>query len=242
MNRTVGDGSDIASVAALLGDASRAAMVTALMDGLRLPATELARIAGVSKSTASEHLARLVDSGLLDTERCGRHTYYRVADPLVGRALEALAVIAPQRRPNSLRSVRRHEELGRARLCYDHLAGHLGVAVTDALRQRGLLYERDAALEVDQAAWDAHVPLDVTCDAARKGRRPLARGCVDWTVRRHHLAGALGAKLAARMFDLGWIQRRREKERAIVVTDVGLHGMREVFDFDDSTLQALAPA
>lgn len=239
MSRTVDDGPDVALVAALLGDASRAAMVTALMDDLRLPASELARIAGVSKSTASEHLGRLVEHGLLATERCGRHTYYRVADPVVGHALEALAVLAPRRRPNSLRSVRRQDELARARLCYDHLAGRLGVLITDALRQRGLLKEEAGELRLVQAAWDADPPLGVTCATVRAGRRPLVRGCVDWTVRRHHLAGALGAALAHRMFDLEWIQRRRDRERAIGLTPDGTRGVRDAFGLDDTQITAV---
>ena len=239
MSRTVDDGPDIAHVAALLGDASRAAMVTALMDDLRLPASELARIAGVSKSTASAHLGRLVDSGLLATERCGRHTYYRVADPEVGHALEALAVLAPRRRPTSLRAVRRQDELARARLCYDHLAGWLGVSITDALRHRGLLREEAGALSLVTAAWDADPPLGISSQRVRAGRRPLVRACVDWTVRRHHLAGALGAALAHRMFDLGWIQRRRDKERALVLTDRGVGEVKKAFGLDDTQLTAV---
>lgn len=227
------DAPDIAFVAGLLGDSSRAAMVTALMDDLRLPASELARIAGVGKSTASEHLGRLVDNGLLATERCGRHTYYRITDPLVGQALETLAVLAPQREPNSLRSVRRQDELARARLCYDHLAGRLGVAIADALRQRGMLQEEAGALVLVRDAWNGEPPLGITSESARAGRRPLARGCVDWTVRRHHLAGALGAALTGRMFELGWIRRHREKDRALVVTETGADGLRDAFGFDD---------
>ncbi|WP_432930791.1 ArsR/SmtB family transcription factor [Microbispora sp. CA-135349] len=239
MDRTVVDGPDIARVAALLGESSRATMITALMDDLRLPASELARIAGVNKSTASEHLARLVDNGLLATERCGRHTYYRIANPLVGPALETLAVLAPKRTPNSLRSVRRQEELARARLCYDHLAGRLGVAVTDALRKRGLLHDDDGSLHVDVEAWDADPPLGVRCAPLAQDRRPLVRGCVDWTARRHHLAGALGAELTARMFDRGWIRRRRPRERVLVLTDAGVHGLAGALPVDDDTLDAV---
>ncbi|WP_037580869.1 ArsR/SmtB family transcription factor [Phaeacidiphilus oryzae] len=239
MSRTVVDGPDIAAVAALLGDASRAAMITALMDDLRLPASELARLAGVGKSTASEHLGRLVDNGLLATERCGRHTYYRIADPLVGRALETLAMLAPQRAPNSLRSARRQDELARARLCYDHLAGRLGVALADALVRQGLLREAEGALHVVPGAWDSRAPLGITCDTSGAGRRPLARGCVDWTVRRHHLAGALGAALSQRMFELGWIRRRRDKERAVALTDAGAEGVRDVFGLDEELTAAV---
>jgi DNA-binding transcriptional ArsR family regulator len=233
------DRPDIASVAALLGDASRAAMVTALMDDLRLPASELARIAGVSKSTASGHLGRLVENGLLATERCGRHTYYRVADPVVGHALETLAVLAPRRRPTSLRSVRRQDELARARLCYDHLAGQLGVFITDALRRQELLREENGALQLVTEAWEADPPLGVVCSDVPRGRRPLVRGCVDWTMRRHHLAGALGAALASRLFELEWARRRRDKERSIALTESGATGLKEVFALDDAQIAAV---
>jgi DNA-binding transcriptional ArsR family regulator len=233
------DGPDIAFVASLLGDASRAAMVTALMDDLRLPASELARIAGVAKPTASEHLRRLVDNGLLAAERCGRHMYYRIADPLVGQALETLAVLAPRRKPNSLRSVRRQDELARARLCYDHLAGRLGVSITDSLLRRRLLQEVDGMLALVPDAWDENPPLGLTREIVGAGRRPLVRSCVDWTVRRHHLAGALGAALARRMFELGWIQRHRDKERVIALTDSGRDGVRAAFGFDDAQTTAV---
>ena len=211
-------------------------MVTALMDDLRLPASELARLAKVSRSTASEHLSRLVESGLLATERCGRHTYYRIADPQVAHALETLAVLAPQRKPNSLHSVRRQDELARARLCYDHLAGRLGVSITEALYRQGLLREEAGEMRVDTAAWETRPPLGVTSAGVTNRRRPLVRGCVDWTDRRHHIAGSLGAALTDRMFELGWIRRHRHKERVITLTETGSEGVRSTFGFDDSTM------
>jgi len=214
-------------------------MVTALMDDLRLPASELARLAKVSRSTASEHLGRLVESGLLATERCGRHTYYRIADPQVAHALEALAVLAPKRKPNSLNSVRRQDELARARLCYDHLAGRLGVLITDSLYRQGLLREEAGVMQVNSTDWDTRPPLGVTCGDVTNRRRPLVRGCVDWTDRRHHLAGSLGAALTDRMFELGWIRRRRDNERVISLTETGRDGVRAAFDFGDSTMETV---
>lgn len=226
MDRTVIDGPDIAAAAALLGDPSRAAMIAALTGGLRLPGSELARRAGVSRSTASEHLARLTDSGLVVAEKCGRHTYYSLAGASVAEAMESLAVIAPESRPTSLRSVHRRQALGHARLCYDHLAGDVGVAVTEALTDRGLVrQEGSTGLTANYEAWDTVQPLGVTCAALSPGRRPMARACVDWTARRYHLAGALGAAIAHAMFGRGWIQRVRAGERAVLVTDDGVAGL-----------------
>ena len=233
------DGPDIAAAAALLGDPSRAAMVAALVGGLRLPGSELARRAGVSRSTASEHLARLTDSGLVTAEKCGRHTYYCIAGAPVAEAVESLAVIAPERPPTSLRSSRRQQALGHARLCYDHLAGDVGVAVTEALVDRGLVRpEGSTGLIADCAAWDSAAPLGVSCAALPPGRRPMARACVDWTARRHHLAGALGAAMAQAMLRRGWIQRVRAGERAIRVTEDGVAGLSAHLGIDEARLRA----
>jgi len=227
---------DIAAVAAVVGEPTRARILMALLDGRRLPASELTRICGTAKSTASEHLRTLFEYGFVKSEKCGRHTYYWLADPSVAHALEAMAGIAPRTNPTSLSTVRRHDALAGARLCYDHLAGHLGVTVTDALSRTGLLHlSPQGQLLVDCPAWDARRPLGITTSAVA-GRRQLARGCVDWTARRHHLAGALGAALTERMFGQGWITRPDARQRAIALTDDGRAGIISTFGIPEAEL------
>lgn len=208
---------DISPVAALLGDPTRATIVSALHDGRALPAGELARHARVGASTASEHLARLVEGGILAVERTGRHRYFRLAGPEVAHACEALAAIAPPRPVRSLREATVGAALAEARLCYDHLAGELGVAVTRALLDRGALSE-------DGDCFAAGPAFDVTLERLgvelTRSRRPLALRCIDWSERRPHVAGALGAALATRALAAGWVERR-EGTRAVRVTVEG---------------------
>jgi DNA-binding transcriptional ArsR family regulator len=225
----VAAGPDIVAIASLLGDRARVAMLTALADGRALPASELAMIAETSRSTASEHLARLVGHGLLSIERCGRHAYYRVANNDVIAALEALSVIAPYRPPVSLRTSRQLAALSGARTCYDHVAGRLGVELAESLQDSGLVQRGIAGFEVDAGEWDRRAPLGVFCAPLCKGKRPLVRTCLDWSERRHHVAGALGAALAARLFELGWIRRQPLRSRALVVTGDGASGLDSTF-------------
>ncbi|WP_280381624.1 ArsR/SmtB family transcription factor, partial [Nocardia wallacei] len=199
---------DIAAVGALLADATRARIVTTLADGRALPASVLAAESGVAASTASEHLTRLVEGGLLTVERSGRHRYYRLANREVAVAIEALAVLAPTRPVRSLRESTRAAALRRARSCYDHLAGRLGVAVTEALLDRRALERTDGIPGTERAQHDpisAPLPdhpyrlgpnaeplfteLGVDLTAARHTRRPLLRFCVDWSEQRHHHSG-----------------------------------------------------
>jgi DNA-binding transcriptional ArsR family regulator len=195
---------DIATPAALIGDATRATFLMALSEGRALPASELAERAGVSASTASVQLAKLLDGGLLEGERHGRHRYYRLADPAIATTIESLAVIAPRRAASSLRQAWVGSELQAARTCYDHLAGALGVTVFEALQRQRLLTRE---LEVTRRGAKRFGELGIEVEELARGRRPLARLCLDWTERRHHLAGALGAAFAARCFELGWIER-----------------------------------
>jgi DNA-binding transcriptional ArsR family regulator len=208
---------DISTPAALMGDPTRATFLTALVDGTALPASELAQRAGVSASTASIQLAKLVDGGLLEVERSGRHRYYRLADPSIASAIEALAVISPHRQATSLKQALVGSELQAARTCYDHLAGALGVALLEALRRQRLLTPE---LEVTARGTSRFAELGIDVGSLARGRRPLTRPCLDWTERRHHLAGALGEALASRFLELGWIERR-PASRAVRVTDEG---------------------
>jgi len=208
---------DIAAPASLIGDATRATFLMALSQGQSLPANELARRARVTPSTASIQLAKLVEGGLLTVKRNGRHRYYGLTDPNVAAAIESLAVIAPRRPASSLKQARVGSELQAARTCYDHLAGALGVALFDALQRQGLL---TAALEPTRRGAKRFAELGIDVEELAGRRRPFAKRCLDWTEQRHHLAGSLGAALASRCFELGWIERL-QTSRAVRVTAEG---------------------
>jgi DNA-binding transcriptional ArsR family regulator len=208
---------DVAAPAALIGDPTRAAFLSALADGRSLPASELAQRAGVTASTASIQLAKLAAGGLVGVEQHGRHRYYRLGDPAIAAALESLAVIAPPRPAQSRREARTGFELQAARTCYDHLAGLLGVALFEALLREDVLTN---GLEPTASGARRLHELGIDVDELAGGRRAFARRCLDWSERRHHLAGALGAALASRFFELGWIERTGSS-RAVRLTDGG---------------------
>jgi DNA-binding transcriptional ArsR family regulator len=220
--RMSGD-ADVAAVAGLLGDRARAAICLALLDGRYRPAGELARLAGVTASTASEHLGLLRGAGLLEVTAQGRHRYYRLAGPDVAAAVEALSVLA---RPQPVRSLRQSagaERLRAGRTCYDHLAGRLGVTITDALVEAGVLTPE---LGLADPGPLIRLGVELTSGSAR---RPTARPCLDWTERRHHVAGALPAAFTARLFELGWL-RRPDGGRAVRLTADGGRGLADVLD------------
>lgn len=204
---------DLAPVAALLGDPARAAMLTALADGRALPAGELARRAGVHPATATAHLRRLIDGGLVRVRVQGRHRYHELAGEQVAAALEALAQIAPPAPVRSLRQHNRATALAEARTCYDHLAGRRGVELRDRLLAAGALRavdEHDHVLTARGALLVARLGIDAARLAA--GRRAFARSCLDWTSRRPHLAGALPVAITARLIERGWLSRRSGRE------------------------------
>ena len=212
---------DVASVAALIGDRARCAMLQALIDGSERPAGELAKAAGVSAATASGHLQRLVAGGLVSVRSGGRHRYYRLSGPLVGAAIEALSLISPPVEARSLRQSIAAAALAEARSCYDHLAGRAGIALRDSLLTRGLLSAdgaRDFGLTDRGLRFLEELGLDA--EPLLRSRRMLARDCLDWTERKPHLAGALPAALLARFLELGWLDRRRN-DRALTITDLG---------------------
>ncbi len=229
-------GPALAEVAALMGDVGRATMLLALMDGRALTAGELARQAGVTPQTASGHLARLLDLRLVAMERQGRHRYHRLASADVASAIEGLMTLVgagPLRhRPTGPRDA----ALRAARSCYDHLAGRLGVALADSLAARGCLVLSDGAGIVTERGRATLAEMGIALDAG--GARPLCRTCLDWSERRPHVAGRLGAALLERSLDLGWV-RRRTDGRALTVTEAGRRGYVAVFGVDGD---ALAPA
>ncbi|MFI6848367.1 ArsR/SmtB family transcription factor [Kitasatospora sp. NPDC050467] len=226
----------LAQLAGLLADPTRAAFCTALLDGRAWTAGELARHAGVAPSTASEHLSRLIAGGLLAEERQGRHRYVRLAGPEAAALIEDLTVFAetsatataPARAPRNLRESTRLSAEARARTCYDHLAGRLGVAVTDAALARGLVAD-DAGLAVTERGreWLAGAGIELPARAGHGGGRPVVRGCLDWTERRTHLGGALGAALCRTALDRAWVERIGSG-RALRVTADGDRALHEL--------------
>jgi len=216
-------------VAALLADRARAAMLTALLDGRPLAAGELARTAGVSAQTASAHLGRLLDGGFVTVVKQGRHRYYRLRGNEVAQVIEALSRIAPPVEVRSLRQSRDARRLREARTCYDHLAGAAGVALFAALVDGGLIEAGGGdAYEVTEKGEERLAELGLDVPALRRARRRFAWQCLDWTERRPHLNGVLGAALTGRMIELGWFERGSTR-RALVVTERGLAGLADTF-------------
>ncbi|WP_020660622.1 ArsR/SmtB family transcription factor [Amycolatopsis benzoatilytica] len=230
---------DIARTAALFADPARARVLMALADGRALAASVLASEAGLSAQGVSSHLSKLLAAGLVTAEKSGRHRFYRIAGA-APELLEALARHSPARAVRSLREGTRAEALRTARLCYDHVAGRLGVTITAALLDRGALATVDGDPTTRRRAGDrisSQLPehpyvlgpasaevfgeLGVDVAMAAAGRRPLLRFCLDWTEQRHHLAGALGAAVTERFMAAGWLRSRAKAHRAVQLTDSG---------------------
>jgi DNA-binding transcriptional ArsR family regulator len=238
---------DIAALASLLADPARCKVLLALDDGRALPASVLADEAGVSRPTASSHLGKLTDAGLLSVETHGRHRYYRLAGPEVGQLLEQLGRLAPPRPVRSLREGTRAARLRSARTCYDHVAGRLGVQVMGSLLDREVLMGGDGRYDAARDSHDAlsHPGRDVSYELTEQGRaflnqigvempssrRPLVRYCVDWTEQRHHLSGALGRAVFDRFLSAGWV-KRVPRGRALKVTGDGRTALADVFGID----------
>ena len=208
---------DISSLAALISEPARGRMLIALLDGRSLPATELAQRAGITCQTASSHLAKLIEGRLLQVIPQGRHRYYRIANARVAELLESMARFAPIK--ETYRSQPK-SPIQIARTCYNHLAGSLGVRITDAIVGLRLLREvgRDYQLTRKGAQWFSELGIDT--GTLRKSGRVFARQCLDWSERRNHLAGALGSALADHVFERGWIEHVRES-RAVRITELG---------------------
>jgi DNA-binding transcriptional ArsR family regulator len=224
------DSSTLARVGAIVGDPGRARMLAALLDGRALTASELAAQAGVSAPTASGHLSKLIATGLVVMRREGRHRYHALASPEVAAMLETMTQVASTSAPGgeAVRVGPRDEALRAARTCYDHLAGRLAVDLTGAMVRRGQVeIGRDGGLVTPGGiAFLEELGIDVA--AAAGSRRTFCRTCLDWSERRPHLAGAVGAAILARCFALRWL-RRREGTRALAVTVGGEDGFRKLF-------------
>jgi DNA-binding transcriptional ArsR family regulator len=200
-------GPDIAHVAALVGDPARANILTALMGGRALTASELAREAGVTPQTASSHLGKLEAGGLLALEKQGRHRYYRITGPDVAAVLEGLMGLAARMGHTRVRTGPKDPALRHARACYDHLAGDLGVQLFDSLVARSLIQHHDGDVRLTPAGTVAFRDFGIDTDALAQSRRPLCKACLDWSSRRSHLGGTLGAAVLAHLYHLKWACR-----------------------------------
>jgi DNA-binding transcriptional ArsR family regulator len=222
------DGPNIVGIAALIGDHARAEVLTALMADRALTATELADVAGVTKQTISAHLAKLVAAGLVTVESQGRHRYFRLADQDVAHLLESLMGVAFRTGAVRVRASPREPALRKARVCYDHLAGEIGVGIYEGLTRRRALVPGADGLELTGERQRLFQKLRIDTDALSKQKRAFCRACLDWSERRHHLAGALGAALLARGIELGWARRARDS-RVVLLTANGQQQLRNLF-------------
>jgi DNA-binding transcriptional ArsR family regulator len=222
-------GNSLAEIAALIGDPARANILQALADGRALTAGELAWHAGVSAQTTSGHLAKLTEAELIALEKQGRHRYFRLASPQVAEAMEALMLVAANGPKRHRPTGPRDEAMRAARTCYDHLAGKLAVALADRLSACKFIVLSDGAAAVTEEGHGFFRDFGLDLDAGGKSNRPLCRTCLDWSERRSHLAGRLGAGLCQRFLELGWIKRGKDS-RAVTFTPRGIEGFKATFD------------
>jgi DNA-binding transcriptional ArsR family regulator len=223
---------DIAQIAALMGEPSRATMLVALLSKKALPATELASQAYISPQTASSHLSKLVAGRLLTVEQHGRHRYYRLASDEVGRAIESLAIIAPPpRAPHNAQEDERLKTVRYARTCYDHMAGKVAVAIARGLEQREFLIRSGRDYDVTDSGNEWFRELGIDTDSLRNNRRAFALQCLDWSERQYHISGALGAALLDRLLNLNYIARARTP-RCIRVTLEGKKALNRLLNLN----------
>ncbi|MCB2011466.1 MAG: winged helix-turn-helix transcriptional regulator [Geminicoccaceae bacterium] len=222
------EGPDIARVAALIGDPARANMLTALMSGKALTVSELAEEAGVTIQTASSHLSKLDEGGLLRPRRQGRHKYFVLATDEVAHVLEGLMGLAAGAGHLRIRTGPRDAELRRARVCYNHLAGDMGTRMFDSLMARGYLVPEGERLALTETGATFAAGFGIDMDGLRKARAPVCRECLDWSERRSHLAGSLGRAFLARFEELSWARRDR-KTRVVTFSQSGAKAFHELF-------------
>ncbi len=222
------EGPDIARIAALIGEPARANMLTALMSGKALTATELAGEAGVTLQTASGHLAKLRDGDLVQVRKQGRHKYFALAHADVATTLEALMGLAAGQGALRTRTGPKDAAMRQARVCYNHLAGQMGVQMFGSLLQRGLIWQEGEALGLTEAGKGFVCDFGVDVDGLSMARAPLCRSCLDWSERRTHLAGSLGRAMLARMETLDWVRRDRDS-RALLFTSRGSAAFSRAF-------------
>ncbi|MDH6230614.1 DNA-binding transcriptional ArsR family regulator [Mesorhizobium soli] len=222
------NGPDIARIANLVGDPARANMLTALMDGGALTASELALEAGVTVQTASSHLSKLMEGGLLSLAAQGRHRYYGLANAQVASMLESIMGVAEASGPQRVRPGPRDASMREARICYDHLAGDQAVAMLDGFLARNILARDGERIAMGEAGPSFFRAIGIEPDALKKSRRPLCRACLDWSVRRSHLAGSLGAAIFDKIIAEKWA-RREANSRAVVFSPTGRRAFEKTF-------------
>ena len=222
------DGPSIVRIAALIGDQARAEILTALMAGEALTATELADVANLTKQTISSHLSKMLDARLVAVESQGRHRYFRLADRDVAHLLESLMGVAYRTGALRVRASPREPALRKARVCYDHLAGELGVLAFDSLKRRRYLRQHGDELLLTRAGKQFLGEAGIDVENLANHRRRLSHACLDWSVRRHHLAGAVGAALLSRCYELGWA-RRAKSSRVVDFSPTGERAFRKCF-------------
>src|SRR5438094_8253739 len=223
----------IAEIAALVGDPARATMVSALLDGRALTASELALAARITPQTASTHLAKLTEAGLLSVVRNGRHRYFRLASPIVGDMIDGIVAVALAKRPRYRPLSDQARALSAARICYDHLAGRLSVDLTDSFVAREYVVLDVEAAEITRAGIRFFTEFGIELPKLRSTRRHFCRLCLDWTERRPHIAGAVGAAITKRYFDLGWMERLK-RSHAVIITPLGRRGFQDTVGIDVS--------
>ena len=223
----------IAEIAALIGDPARATMVSALLDGRAQTASELASAARITPQTASTHLAKLTEAGVLSVVRSGRHRYFRLALPAVAGMIDGIVAVALGKRPRYRPLSRQARALSAARMCYDHLAGRLSVEIADSFVAREYMVPDDDVAEITPAGTSFLTAFGIGLPPRRSSRRHFCRLCLDWTERRPHIAGAVGAAITRRCFDLGWVERT-SRSHAVIVTPSGRRGFRKTFGIDAS--------
>lgn len=222
---------NISEIASLIEDKSKLTILLALLEGRLLPAYELARLAAISPPTASLHLSKLVQGGLILAEQMGRHRYYRLASSDVAHALEGLMTISPSRTVRPLKESQQNKQVRYARTCYDHLAGVLGVRLTQSFMNLGLLEEAGREFLVTIKGSEFLTSFGIDLSKVQHGRRVFARQCLDWSERRFHLAGSLGAAVTTHFLQIGWIERL-PGTRAVMITEKGRKGLLDTFQVE----------
>lgn len=223
------EGPDIALLGSLIGDPARANMLTALMTGMALTASELAAEAGITLQTASSHLGKLEGGGLIRQRKQGRHRYFSIADDDVGNLLETMMGLAQKKGHMRTRTGPRDPALRKARVCYNHLAGEYGVQMLDSMKARRFVIEDRDDLALTDAGRDFMTGLGIDLDGMANSRRPLCKPCLDWSARRSHLAGAVGTALLDHFYQQGWA-RRMDGSRIVSFSRSGEANFKALFD------------